>query len=409
MGDISYDTNALEEWKEARTKINELDNNLHDLRKYGLTFVAALLATNTILEYTKLNNLTKFSISIITISFITVLNLIDQYYQDITAAVSERARVLETVILNMELDEMISYQFTHGHLPAYIKWTYNGLVIIAVAVGVALIISVPSTSSTNVGNFSILPSTSVDLNSLSNILVTILKFLLMSILLSIFLLGPLVVIKNINDRSELWSKLRDSTKECLKSFIRLFEMFFVAIYYTLFLFYFYSVLIHLFSFEITLSFLLIFIGCIGMYIIDFSGEIIRRRRAYQKKSKKLGTNSETIKDNCDPEDLKNTKLDWIIDRLSCKQDEVVRITVTNLGKNNVLFKSKMSVCKITSDDGSFEEDIYADKDIIVPSHENHSWLWHTGKTAEGMYRIKPCGWEVPIRRSIFIHCQSKTP
>lgn len=361
-GAESSDSNSLEEWKVARSKISELDNNLHDLRKYGLTFTAALLATNSILDYSKLNILTKFSISIITISFITVISLVDQYYQGLIEVISNRARVLETAILNIELDETISNRFKKDNLPEYIKWTYIGLIFIGVAVGVAVIVSFPNTPSTNVGNMSFLSSTSIRFSDRSNI-----SFILKLVALYVLLLIPLVILKNVDiytklledikkhakdmknkdSRSKLWSdikkylknessrpKLWNNLKKLMKSFkpfILLPMIFIIALYYALILFCFYFTLMHLFSLEITLSLLLIFIGCIGTYITEISSKIIARRRYKQEDFSKL-----EIVNGCDKERTsKKIRIDWTIDRLSCKQGEVVRITATNLGKNCV--------------------------------------------------------------------------
>ncbi|MDD4247909.1 MAG: hypothetical protein PHT13_02160 [Methanosarcina sp.] len=397
------------------------------------------MAGNSITQYIELDNLTKFSISIITISFITVLNLTDQYYQDMAKAVTCRLRVLETMILNFELNEMISYQFFKGNMAGYIKWTYNGLIIIAVAVGVAVIVSAPNTTLTNVANLSD-----------RSIFIFILKLLLLSILLllsSILLIGPLFLINNVKDGSkELWncikeylnkdgeytkkeesrsnecmknkdgeytkkeesrSKLCDSINECFNSTRRLFGMFLLSIYYAFILFFTYYILVHyLFSSKTTLSLLLLFAGCTGIHITNISSELISRNRA--DRSKVLTHNFMEIPDAYDPGFLKKTQLDWIIDRLSCKRGEIVRITVINHGKN-VKFKHGICIFEIKSDDGEFRYHICAKKDIIVCSNENYSWLWDTGKDTEtgilpdGVCRIKPCVLEIPIRRSIFIH------
>ena len=93
-----------------------------------------------------------------------------------------------------------------------------------------------------------------------------------------------------------------------------------------------------------------------------------------------------IPDAYDSGFLKETQLDWIIDRLSCKRGEIVRITVINHGKNNVKFKHGICICEIKSDDNEFRYHICAKKDIIVYPNENYSWLWDTGKDTEtGIY------------------------
>lgn len=414
-----YNEIALEEWKEGRVKINELDKNLHDLRKYGLTFIAALLAANSILDYMKLNSLTKFSISIITILFITVLNLLDQYYQDMAKAVSKRSKVLEAMVLNTELDEMFSYQFEKGNMSDYIKLTYNGLIIIAVAVGMTVIVSSPNTTSTNVENLSFLMNTRPNLSDLSSVLIFILKLLLLYILF----LAPIVIKKNVGGISELCnsikectknkntrSKLCDNIKKGIKFTGQFLTISLLAIYYTIISFSFYYILASLFSFEITLSILLLLAGSTGIFIIDASSEMIRKRRTNLDKLKELEKTPLVIYDN--PNSLNKTQLDWIIDRLLCNSGDIVRITVINHSKDNVKFKKSTCICEITSDDGDYCYHINAEKNITVNFGENYSWLWDTGKDTEtgilpkGVCRIRPCGWKIPIRRSICV-CSAK--
>lgn len=146
MGKEASDLNALEEWKITRSKISDFDNNLHDLRKYGLTFITGLLAANSLQAYLNFGSLTKFFIAVITIAIITVLYILDIYYQKISDAASIRARILETTILNMELNETINHRFQTENLFNYIKAVYVGFITITVAIGVIIIAIAPSKS-----------------------------------------------------------------------------------------------------------------------------------------------------------------------------------------------------------------------------------------------------------------------
>jgi hypothetical protein len=68
--------------------------------------------------------------------------------------------------------------------------------------------------------------------------------------------------------------------------------------------------------------------------------------------------------------------DWIIDRVSCEQGEKVRITITNLNKNEYIsFTEGSLVCKIRSQSDNFVMlPIEAKEDIVIPPLGNCSWL-----------------------------------
>jgi hypothetical protein len=165
--DKSSDGNALDEWKEARSTISRFDGYLDALRKYGFTVVAGLLAANSIQIYFSFNNFTKFFLAVITVAFTVGLYLLDIFYQRIIDAASLRARIIETAVLNLELNETISYRFTKDKLSTYIKWIYIMFIIIAIVIGILVIVTAsPSPLTTILVNSS---SNTTSFNSSTNI------------------------------------------------------------------------------------------------------------------------------------------------------------------------------------------------------------------------------------------------
>src|SRR5271169_6784431 len=103
--------NALDEWKEARSVIARFDNNLHDLRKYGFSFVTALLAANGLISQGGSSVVSfgvKAGILVATMGLIVTLKLLDTHYRRFQEAVSIRGRILEDR-LNIDLTKDLSF------------------------------------------------------------------------------------------------------------------------------------------------------------------------------------------------------------------------------------------------------------------------------------------------------------
>ncbi len=66
--------NALDEWKESRAILAIFDENLHDIRKYGFTFLAGLL-TIDILQKLVTNPNSNVGIGLISITIVLILTL----------------------------------------------------------------------------------------------------------------------------------------------------------------------------------------------------------------------------------------------------------------------------------------------------------------------------------------------
>ncbi|HII01165.1 TPA: hypothetical protein HA351_05795, partial [Methanosarcinaceae archaeon] len=166
--DESY-KNALTEWKEARATISKCDECLDGLRRYGFTVIAGLLAIDAIQSYINLGNPAKLGLIVITIAFIIGLYILDIYYQRIIEAATIRARILETTVLNFELNETLSDRFELEDLKKYIKWIYIGFILIAVLIGITVVISAAPSPLTTTSINSSINTTSSNSNIPSNI------------------------------------------------------------------------------------------------------------------------------------------------------------------------------------------------------------------------------------------------
>ena len=124
------DSNHLVEWKSARDVLKTFDNNLHDLRKYGFTFITALITAEAILvpyntvDPTKgVPDVIKFAVFGVTLLLVAALHLIDRNYTLFQEAASSRAMILERM-LNLELTEIISQRYASGKVARSVFLVY---------------------------------------------------------------------------------------------------------------------------------------------------------------------------------------------------------------------------------------------------------------------------------------------
>jgi hypothetical protein len=132
--------NALDEWKEARSVLARFDNNLHDLRKYGFSFVTALLAANGLISVGGTSTVTaevKASILVVTMGLIFTLKLLDRHYLCFENAASLRCRILEDR-LNLELTGDIAYFYKLEHWWANVLALYLVFIGLTAGLGIAI-------------------------------------------------------------------------------------------------------------------------------------------------------------------------------------------------------------------------------------------------------------------------------
>ena len=149
--DNSDDNKPLQdEWDTARKVISDADEHLHDLRKYGFSFVTALLtAESFLLPYipatlpnatnapsttntTLLPPYIKSAVIGATLVLIVALQIMDRNYQVLQEASAKRALVLENT-LNLNLTGVITLRFHQSRVNFYCLIIY---ILFIVGVGI---------------------------------------------------------------------------------------------------------------------------------------------------------------------------------------------------------------------------------------------------------------------------------
>ena len=144
--DDNGNANFLKEWEVARNILKDFDAHLHDLRKYGFSFLTALLAAESLLIPTWLppSNSTvlpehiKVAVLLVDLILIVALQLIDRNYQILQTAAATRAMALER-ILNLELTEVISQRYTTTHVQDYVAGVYATFTLGVSVLGAAVL------------------------------------------------------------------------------------------------------------------------------------------------------------------------------------------------------------------------------------------------------------------------------
>jgi hypothetical protein len=119
LGSSSSDSDEglLEEWKEARSVLARFDNDQHDLRKYGFSFLTALLTADSMLGQVAgasgvvIPDYVKLFVLVTTLGLVFTLRFLDMHYTLFNAAASVRARIIER---NLNLDITNEISFYHG-------------------------------------------------------------------------------------------------------------------------------------------------------------------------------------------------------------------------------------------------------------------------------------------------------
>src|SRR5712692_10472090 len=114
---------AEKEWESARGLLKDFDDRIDALRKYGFTFVTALLTAQSLLlpfvarltDSTVLPDSVKFAVVSVTLILILTVKVIETGYQSFQQAASSRATIIERV-LNLELTDVITKRFKAGHV-----------------------------------------------------------------------------------------------------------------------------------------------------------------------------------------------------------------------------------------------------------------------------------------------------
>jgi hypothetical protein len=144
----SSDSNSLafEEWKKCRNLLKDFDDREYDLRKYGFTFLVALLTADSILlpagssTNPAVPEDVKAAVLFATVILIIAVRSLDQYFQEFKRAAATRATVLER-ILNLELTEIITLRYEAKHVSRYITVLYALFILGIFALGFKILSS----------------------------------------------------------------------------------------------------------------------------------------------------------------------------------------------------------------------------------------------------------------------------
>ncbi|HII01166.1 TPA: hypothetical protein HA351_05800 [Methanosarcinaceae archaeon] len=124
-----------------------------------------------------------------------------------------------------------------------------------------------------------------------------------------------------------------------------------------------------------------------------------------------------------PRESSNNSGDWTIEKTSCRKNEKIKITITNLNEKPIEFKENDKFCDIElkktfsdteSNDDSYNLSIKVKEPITILRYGTYSLLWDTSKpdekkreVVEGIYRITPHNFEYPLRRAIVVSGSAK--
>lgn len=139
QNDTALDQRLFGEWKTARDLISSLDGTLSDLRKFGFSFITAILAADSVLGQTTksaaivLSPQVKLAVFISTLFLIAGLYATDMYYKSVQKAAAERAKEIENHFKKGGLTTIIGKYYEAMHL-----WLYSELlyVFFAIACGI---------------------------------------------------------------------------------------------------------------------------------------------------------------------------------------------------------------------------------------------------------------------------------
>lgn len=136
--DTGENDNGLNEWSTARDVLDKFDERVHDLRKYGFSFVTALIGAEALLKPENLSNPIKLTVIWVTLGLIIALRLFEQYYQNFQEAAATRAGILEKR-LNLELTDTISHTYADRKMWRYRDWMYGAFAFLVGIFGASLL------------------------------------------------------------------------------------------------------------------------------------------------------------------------------------------------------------------------------------------------------------------------------
>jgi|SRR5208337_332475 len=115
---------GLSEWQAARDVLDKFDERLHELRKYGFSFITGLLSVDALLAGPSTVPLGwKLAALIATLSLIVALNLVDRNYRVIQLAATIDAQIIERRS-EMNLTQTITRIYNQAHVKFFFQTVY---------------------------------------------------------------------------------------------------------------------------------------------------------------------------------------------------------------------------------------------------------------------------------------------
>jgi hypothetical protein len=145
--------NQYKEWEKTREVFKDYDTRLHELRKYGFSFVTALLTVGSFLTQTitdqistateteiktPMSNVFNLGVFIVTLLLIVALHLFDKNYRIFEQAAYTRAVVIERK-LNMELTEIIGARHRNRNINFNVFCVYSMFIWGVAGIGIAIL------------------------------------------------------------------------------------------------------------------------------------------------------------------------------------------------------------------------------------------------------------------------------
>lgn len=115
------DSSGLSEWQAARDVLGKFDEKLHDLRKYGFSFITGLLTVSAL--FATIQSSWKLAALLATLSLIVALDLVDRNYRVIQFAAAIDAQILERGS-KTNLTQTISRIYDQAHVKFFFQSVY---------------------------------------------------------------------------------------------------------------------------------------------------------------------------------------------------------------------------------------------------------------------------------------------
>jgi hypothetical protein len=149
--------NQMKEWDKAREVLKDYDTRLHELRKYGFSFVTALLTAGSFITQAISSSLSEstsgttsvetsapipgifnLGVFVVTLMLIVALHLLDRNYRAYQQAAYNRAKVLERK-LNLELSETIEEKHGRDKIDRHVWYVYVIFIVVVAGLGIAIL------------------------------------------------------------------------------------------------------------------------------------------------------------------------------------------------------------------------------------------------------------------------------